>query len=68
MDVLKLPLHTILSTYTEGQLRLIAIFTLVQYHNTKNDMDGDKKGARGKKSFRDMSQAEMEGYYREQGL
>lgn len=67
MDVLKLPLHTILSTYTEGQLRLIAIFTLVQYHNMKKEMDADKKGAT-KKSFKDMTKEEIEDYYKYQGL
>ncbi len=72
MEVLKLPLHTVLSTYTEGQLKLIAIASLVQYRNTKDEIESDKNKSptdnKKRKSFKDMNKDEIEAYYRSQGL
>lgn len=69
-----MPLLTILETYTENQLRLIAIASLVQYKNMKHEMDTDKPGNKSaldepkkKKSFKNMTKKEIDEYYSSSG-
>jgi len=71
--MLKIDLPTLLATHTEGQLRIMAIASRINYVNMKHRMDIDSKKSNNSpdsnsnkppKPFKDMTKAEIEAYDR----